>query len=161
MIYATYIIARGAHSSGWHWPDPFLRRTGVEFRFRLHADCAYAMEGEDRYDWNKLYGFSQLVHQRNSLRVGWRARPDGQYETALYCHRAGVISAHLIPEKLSYDTWRRAALTIEAGEYVYYDDLGNRVAIGCMTDCRAGYMLFPWFGGTQTAPHEMHIDIMR
>ena len=112
------------------------------------------------YDINKLYGFSDCDsnHHVNSARFGWRW--NGQaIEIHAYCYvNSKRISAVLGTVKINEPA--KMSIAIVTGKYMF--DLKGEVHTmprGCPGNFARGYQLYPYFGGDETAPHDVRILI--
>lgn len=160
----TYTIKRGKHSSGLRFRPHFGRREfSIDVRFG--AGTEVSVPGPDWKDWSKLFGLSFFAHQHNSVRICWRANPEhsSPIELAPYFYVRG--------KRITMDPVMR----VDPGELVcinawedangwsfYFAYRGLLVPV--FTDIRPrhaclGYYLWPWFGGTSTAPVDMKIEM--
>ncbi len=71
-----YKINENSHSSKLYGFLPhvgFTLNEEIEFECKFDKNCLYKIETSDKYDINKLYGFStSYFHHIQSARVGWR-----------------------------------------------------------------------------------------
>lgn len=120
--------------------------------------CRYDI-GEDQKDWNKLFGVGFFPHHhKKSYRFAWRYDPEydviqiGAYWYIDGERRASVIDVVGInkPVKLMLDYDGDVALWRVNGN-VCWAILGDWPCIG--------YKLGPYFGGNQTAPHDIIIKM--
>ncbi|MDX5422996.1 MAG: hypothetical protein LPK14_12135, partial [Hymenobacteraceae bacterium] len=110
-------------------------------------------------DINKLYGLSDCStdHHTNSARFGWR-----WYENRLEIHaytylntvrRSALIGTVALGAPATYE------LQLKDGEYLFILN-GKRLALPrACTGKGEGYQLYPYFGGDETAPHDISIVI--
>jgi hypothetical protein len=161
---------------GTSWGLSLTNLQAAEVRFK--EDCRYNI-GEDQLDWNKLFGrtTSDLFHQNNSMRVGWRYRLDiDQIELGAYTYRKGERQI-----EIAIDPRTGAPFDISLGlvhleepfyvscahekdEYIFYSEIGelqNKKVLPANKQCDLypSSKLSPYFGGNRRAPHTMHIDI--
>ena len=128
----------------------------VAFIAYFDSDCIYA--GND--DINKLYGFTDcnsLVHE-NSTRFGWRVAGD-TIQIFAYWYNDSKNGYQRIGETIPwrvdhYDMWAK-------GDSYQYTFNGKTIGAPRGSKCSHGIRerLFPYFGGSNTAPHTMHIHI--
>jgi hypothetical protein len=95
-------IKKGRHLSN-QLTGIHLMSTGVRFEVMFTEESKYILEGEDQYDWNKLYGISHgffplvksyMMHY-NSSRFGWRYNTDFNcYEVTPYYYINGERYFH-------------------------------------------------------------------
>lgn len=118
---------------------------------------------ENQADINKLMGFADCnsKHHENSARFGWRWY-EGQLEIHAYCYVNGervntIIGTVPLHEKVDY------LIHLSDSQYVF--QLGNEepVIITRGNVCNIGiyYMLYPYFGGDEVAPHDINIQIQQ
>lgn len=135
-----YKIKEGSHKQ-IRFPKILWNKRAITLTFRFDSSAIYTTQDlSNQLDWNKLMGYSRGYHQMNSIRLGWR--------------------------------WNPKTLKIELGKYSYQD--GNRlmmkideISVGETKSiklefdkgCKVGYMLYPYFGGNETAPHDIQIEI--
>lgn len=112
-------------------------------------------------DWNKLMGFSDCGthHHTNSARVVWRYLPaSGGFQLGEYYYSNGSRSFSAlgnfqlndtIPVKLYIS---KGYYQVEVGQKTGQEQRACNTSIG-------RYMLFPYFGGDETAPHDINIYI--
>lgn len=161
-----YTIKQGKHRSGLKFrPVLFKRRLNAVFEFT--DSCLYEFGDINQKDINKLVGFSFGYHHRNSVRLGWRAVDMEKIELLAYVYRRG----HRIQEWEEHlylgmvKPKERIYLTLEVTRKQYkFSILGDRISK--QTAMRRplilnpfGYMLYPYFGGNYTAPHDVNIKM--
>ena len=68
----TYLIKKGRHSSTLRF-SPFIRCKEVTLCFRFDESARYLPRTVYEAEMiNKLGGFGNILHHRNSIRLGWR-----------------------------------------------------------------------------------------
>lgn len=158
----TYTIKKYHHSSGISfWPAFFKRKMFKKFKF--DSNCSYDLRSIDQYDINKLFGWSQLLHMKDSCRFGWVwSLEKKKMEIHAYCHVNGPRVSEWVCD-IDLDTWYIGQIWLEGGKYCFrvldenkHDILGY-VSIASDFNINLGYELKPYFGGNQEAPHEMKI----
>jgi hypothetical protein len=114
-------------------------------------------------DINKLYRFADNNandHHRFSARFGWAWNP-GQNKLNLfgYIYNNGVEQNKLLGA-VPLNTPAHCAIAVDGNKYVFVLN-GQRTEMrrASTTATGEGYKLFPFFGGTETAPHTIDIDI--
>lgn len=183
-VWDELVIKEGKHRSKPYdltWND----NVNVAYRWQFTESCQYDLEDNDQCDWNKLTGFSFnfKTNHKNSLLIGWRWDLAGYWWVSPYYHLDGhvkwadascsgqeiedlTVDPNLVPlaiypgqEFETHFTIRSdlkvCIVTIivpETGSTTYFelalpedDSFGNTREI------------YPWFGGNETAPHEMTI----
>lgn len=110
---------------------------------------------------NKLMGFSDCgsQHHENSARFAWQWYND-RLEIFAYCYLNGVRTEKFIGTvELHEENRYEIARTSE--EYVFYLNGERKAAVERRAVCQEGvnYMLYPYFGGSVPAPHDVRITI--
>lgn len=155
-----YVIPAGAHSpSGLN----AAVQVGAEARFEALFDesAVYAtVDPANQEDINKLYGFSDCSshHHTNSARFGWRWF-EGAVQIFAYIYADGErMWAYLGDARIGEPA--RYALYADGAEYVFeFGGETARMPRGCAGDGGVKYRLYPYFGGDETAPHDISIRI--
>ncbi|MDX2306361.1 MAG: hypothetical protein NW226_26365 [Microscillaceae bacterium] len=158
MDYQTYIIRQGTHRS----VNSFEFVNSTQFRFEVIFDSSAVYKTrnpENQADINKLYGFSDCFssHQENSTRFGWRWYQN-RLELHAYCYKNGERISEFIT---AIDLHRAYICEINLSEQKYIFKL-NGVTREVPRTCAGnglGYKLYPYFGGDETAPHDIIIKI--
>ena len=151
------IIKKGTHKS-WQCPELILNRDIIRYIVRFDDSCRYNI-GKDQGDINKLFGVGYFPHhQRNSVRIGWNYHPEtDKIRLYAYWYINGVR------DWLYMDS-------VNIGEYVYLSIYINRgthlidikeKTFVIVSKGSFGYLLGPYFGGNQTAPHNINLEIRR
>lgn len=174
-----YTILKGCHYS---WPlfNPIVRILKKDFRRTLELKVKFNKSNkytiDKQRDCNKLYGYSEGHHHTSSMRIGWSYDPDNEdfMNVNYYAFSEGINiknGLYKIVSKVSLDRWYTIKVTtiridddnIEDSVYIE-DDHG--ILVGYYTNVRKlkskryfTYNILPYFGGTTTAPHTMHIDM--
>lgn len=160
----TFRIERGHHVS-----EPMsigFRLGGYPYKesrkVMFGNNCQYVMDGPNQLDINKLWGYSQWNHMRNSFRLGWR-----------WNEKKSVIEVIPFTTFNGSDTRFEASVLFETKPEVsfesaiiinqdrcHYEAGENRITHffdGRLSWPRFGYFLRPYFGGDTIAPHNMDI----
>lgn len=158
--FIKYTIKAGAH-----YADPHAYRpadlNALHFRVRFDSSAVYqSARPENQYDINKLYGFSDngMEHHQCSARFGWRWS-DGALRLFAYVYNAGKM----VSEELGVvpvGTEIRCSIKVEATDYVF--SCGETVRTlprQSTTPTGKGYLLYPYFGGDEAAPHQIAVWI--
>jgi hypothetical protein len=158
----TYTIKKSEHSSGLSfWPQ--ILKQKMFKRFKFDSSCEYDLKDVDQFDINKLFGWSQLYHQHNSCRLGWTWNlKKKKMEIYAYCYVNGKRLNEYICD-VDLDTWYCGQIWLENGNYYFRvlsdkkDEILGYASIPYGFKVNAGYLLKPYFGGNESAPHEMKI----
>lgn len=145
----------------------------MQFNVRLDPSCYYVPrkrpDGEcDEGDMgvSKITGFSGLIPGRTSVRLGWRCTGNtdencieiwayyhikGQHIERMLCQaRCGdVLEVQLLD---AGDRYSVIVMNKESG-FAKYDSIGKPWT------APFGFTHFPWFGGVNTAPHDMTLAV--
>jgi len=162
-----YTIKKGSHSSGFRF-CPVISKKQEVMIVKFDWTCAYLIPGKDQKDWNKLFGWSYLAHQNNSVRWGWRYTP-----------LEGVVPRAVIPNGIQIAPYLHSQGSIIFPKEWIDVPIGKEIELGIhdMNDCflftadsqkiivpysgikkfPIGYKLYPYFGGNQTAPHDVSV----
>jgi hypothetical protein len=158
--YRAYIIPKGQHYAAGN-NFRILEKRSLHFKVRFDSSCIYStVLSENASDINKLYGFSDCGsnHQENSARFGW-VWNGRAIELHAYCYTEGSrVSKSLGTVSIGQETelW----LVAEPGKYVFTMGGKNEVMKRtCSSEQDAAYLLFPYFGGNEVAPHDVKVFI--
>ncbi len=159
--YAIFVIPAGKHDSKWRFES--LQSRTLKFVAIFDQSAIYQTDlDENQYDINKLMGFSDCnsFHHENSARFGWRWL-DRKLEIHAYAYVGGERITEYIGD-VSLDTAYDYQLQITSSNYVFYLHDHNPVRISRNSPCDRGlyYMLFPYFGGDETAPQDISIQVL-
>ena len=165
-IMKQFLIKKGKHSAkGWNVGLTLSRK--LSFRAKLNESCLYHFGDVDDYDINKLFGFSTTwFHHRQSARVGWRVKGD-KFEILTYSYNNGERENKETDILGVVEPGEMFFCTIEdtEKEYVYTFQKGFNENVVTKWDAKQKdwflfhYLLFPYFGGNKSAPHDMRILI--
>lgn len=156
-------------AQGDHFSTPLLTKvfvgTSMSMTVIFDETAKYEFSPQfasDQTDNNKLYGFADCAtsHMQNSARFGWFSL-NNQLVVTAFTHRGGKFYFQIIKE-IETNRPYEASIDISADKkkYIYTFD-GARVEVerGCEADKAIGYHLQPYFGGQQTAPHDVYITV--
>lgn len=132
---------------------------------RIHASCWYNVLGVDNDDWNKLagvYRFADVVKNKNSFILAWRPLNGikNRFELCLYENIEGANVPH---DSAIYQVNSGQLFTFELiytnNKYSLYVD-GNLLGTQ-RNDIKYNWIakLSAWFGGNQTAPWTMFLEM--
>lgn len=158
--YTEYIIPKNQHAA---LTGKYRMVSKKEMRFKALFDssCIYSnIDAANAADINKLYGFSDCAsfHHQNSARVGWLWNGNAIALYA-YCYADGVRSSQLLGTAAIGDPVE-LSITVQPAQYIFdYNGKKTEMKRGCTSDNIAGYQLYPYFGGDETAPHEVRVYI--
>jgi hypothetical protein len=131
------------------------------YKFEVYFDSSaiYTVPTADQHDINKLSGFADngSVHLQFSARFGWRWSDD-HLRLFGYVHNNGQVQEKEIGV-IEIGKIYTCSIKINGSSYVF--DVAGLHSVSlpraATTHKAEGYRLFPYFGGNNVAPHEIHI----
>jgi hypothetical protein len=160
-LYRHFVIRQGEHYAFPRVVET-LQSSRLTFLAKFDASCKYIFDEKGFQDSkNKLLGFSDCnsLHHENSARFAWQWMND-RLEIFAYCYVNGQRVEEFIgvvePEQEN-----RYELSIQNNQYIFKLNDQEPVRINRGSACNTGvhYMLWPYFGGTLPAPHDVHLSI--
>lgn len=155
-----YIIQQGAHYCDQSTFEP-IAYNELNFTVRFDSSAIYqTADPSNQEDINKLYGFSDnnANHEQFSARFGWNW-VRGALRLYAYVYNNGARASHEITA-IQIGTDYACSINVSEDHYVFST---NKVRIEMPRESKtlqaSGYKLFPYFGGDETAPHEINIWI--
>lgn len=133
----------------------------LKFTARFDSTAVYQTQNPvNQYDINKLYGFSDnnQDHHQYSARIGW-CWSDGALHLFGYIYNAGTMSSK---EITTVPIGPDIPCEIRVADSLYIFNVnGKTVKMPRLskTPLGSGYQLYPYFGGEETAPHDVHVWI--
>jgi hypothetical protein len=154
--WSEFVIESGDHKSSSTLE--YTRKKQFTFGVLFDSSAIYkTVDPVNQWDVNKLIGVSDGgLHQKNSARFGWRWL-NNKLELIAYTH----LNGNFYFEKIT---------DLEIGKvYDCYLFMGDDYTFICngevvhMTrwrnDFSNNYYLWPYFGGDETAPHDIKINV--
>lgn len=161
--FVTFLIPKDAHYATARMSES-LQSSSLIFDARFDETAIYDFHDEaSQTNKNKLLGFSDCnsMHHENSARFAWQWHSN-QLEIYAYCYvnsirREEFIGTVPLNESSHY------RLEVTASSYIFYLNDLPPVKIERENVCDKGlyYMLWPYFGGSLPAPHDVSIHIKR
>ncbi len=114
----------------------------------------------NQYDINKLYGFADNGehHHLFSARFGWRWS-DGKLRLFAYVYNNGIVANRELGI-INIGNEQDCSIKVQSNSYIFSLNGVNTIMPRTSTTPNGkGYKLFPYFGGDETAPHDIHIWI--
>lgn len=158
--FVVYTIAKGEHSADKSTLK-LVNASELAFSVRFDSSAVYtAQKPINQFDINKLYGFSDngAPHQQFSARFGWRWS-DGALRLFAYVYNNGKRQEKELGV-LPIGSW--ISCSIQADGEVYRFVLNGAITEmprASTTPQAKGYLLYPYFGGDEVAPHTVRIEI--
>jgi hypothetical protein len=155
----VYTIKQGRHYAD---RNAYKKVSANQLRFAVTFDSSAIYTTTDpgnQGDINKLYGLSDCGsdHHTNSARFGWR-----WYGGKLELHAYSYINQERKSAYIGDIALGKATvceIKLEDDKYVFTAD-GRSVSLPRLCNgAGEGYQLYPYFGGDETAPHDVKITI--
>jgi len=159
--FKQFFIPKGAHYATENKLKP-VETAALKFIVKFDSSAIYhTADPKNQDDINKLYGFSDNGDQHHlySARFGWRWS-NGALRLFAYTYNNGVRDSK---ELGVVDIGKEVECAIEVNREVYSFALNGKVetmARSSSTPVAKGYQLYPYFGGDETAPHDVRIWIL-
>lgn len=158
--FVQYRIGQGQHYAGGNVFRP-VETAALHFVVRFDSTAVYrTAAAENQYDINKLYGFSDnnTDHHQFSARFGWRWS-DGALRLFAYVYNNGQVSARELGP-VTIGTAVACSIGVSGDSYVFtWGDRRQAMPRRSTTALAKGYLLYPYFGGDEPAPHAISIWI--
>ena len=133
-------------------------------------NCTYQLS--TNYDQvNKLFGFSEGYHHWNSARIGWRCTDGEKIELLAYAY---INGQRIIKPMITCrpETWVFCNIQNQPSKYIFkaLDPSGNNITVSIDKPKKISiysffklfiYRLFPYFGGSISAPHDMKLYLLK
>jgi len=133
----------------------------LNFIAKFDSTAIYSnVNPDNRLDINKLYGFSDnnSTHQQFSARFGWRWS-DNALRLFGYVYNDGVRSSKELGT-VAIGTENNCSIKVTEKNYVFSLNGFTDSLLRTSTTVKAnGFKLYPYFGGDETAPHNIYIWI--
>lgn len=160
--FESYTIYKGDHYCDKSVVKAF-KESSLSYIVKFDSTAIYATENKNnQLDINKLFGFSDhsTSHHENSARFGWRWNSHSLWLFA-YIYRSGERSfEQLAPIEIGKEY--RLTIHVRENEYQYLiDDLEFLLPRESGSPQADGYLLWPYFGGDEVAPHDINIWMQR
>jgi hypothetical protein len=159
-VYIDHFIAKGEHSSNQNGYKP-VSSSQLNFVVKFDNSAIYQTDNaSDQGDINKLYGFADNneAHHINSARIGWRWY-NNELQLFAYVYNNTVESNKFITA-VPIGQEINCSIQVSGSNYVFTVNNNQVIMPRTATTLQAeGYLLYPYFGGNETAPHDIHILI--
>lgn len=147
------------HSNFWARLNIFNAKKLIKYKVKFDNNCWYPKINNDSNDLNKIFGFGGADHHKNSIRLCWRPNFENK----------GTISIFTC----WYDDQKRSSkkfCDMKVGEHVEFEIKKNKNGFSVKTSFHNDQInhsdpnptwkrLWPYFGGNNTAPHNMMIEL--
>ncbi|HYG03446.1 MAG TPA: hypothetical protein VD927_13435 [Chryseosolibacter sp.] len=162
-LFQSFTIKKGEHYADVRFPEALQQNT-LSFQAIFDNSAQYDLGDEClQTNKNKLFGFSDCnsMHHENSARFAWQWF-NGQLEIYAYCYVNGGRTEKFIGT-VPLNTPSNYRIEVSGSSYSFY--LNNyppvTIARGNVCDRGVYYMLWPYFGGSVPAPHDVTIKIKK
>lgn len=143
--------------------NKFVQTSYSELKFiaKFDSTAIYTtINPDNQLDINKLYGFSDnnSTHQQFSARFGWRWS-DNALRLFGYVYNNGIRDSKELGT-VSIGSENNCSIKVTATSYVFsLNGITDSLPRASTTVKANGYKLYPYFGGDETAPHNIYILI--
>ena len=157
----NFVVSEGEHYSSPRLVQSLQSNT-LNFTATFNQTAIYQFEDAGFQDSkNKLLGFSDCnsLHHENSARFAWQWYNE-QLEIYAYCYVNGVREEKFLGTVELYKK-NKYQLKVIGSNYIFQLNNQEPVYMKRGNTCDKGiyYMLWPYFGGTIPAPHDVHISL--
>lgn len=155
-----YTLKQGQHFANASTYKP-VDLTELKFAVKFDSSAIYkSIVAENQYDINKLYGFADnnRHHQQFSARFGWRWS-DGALRLFAYVYNDGIVSSGELGT-IGIGAEVTCSIRVAGDAYIFSaGELAFTIPRASTTPTAKGYLLYPYFGGDEAAPHDVTILI--
>ena len=138
-----------------------IETSEMKFVVKFDSSAVYQTRlAENQYDINKLYGFSDnnSDHHQYSARFGWRWSGNALRLFAYIYNEGAVLSKELAIVDIGKEI--SCSIQVTSSSYLFtVNGITVRMPRMATTPQGKGYQLYPYFGGDESAPHDIHIWI--
>jgi hypothetical protein len=142
---------------GFHACLHGFRFKGTKLFFEFFVDDSWYYTPKNQ-GINKILGLSNgILHMKHSIRLGWMCEDD---EIVLYAYaHTGKKNEHVAKEICRVkEGWHTCRIWIHKSYYhIKVDESGAR--INDSYNSKIHYLLYPFFGGKDKAPHNIYFSI--
>jgi hypothetical protein len=158
--FVDYLIKKGEQSCNSNPYQP-VNISELKFMVKFDSSAIYqTVDPDNQVDINKLYGFSDnnALHHQFSARFGWRWR-NNELQVFGYIYNNGTMSFKQIgTAKIGEEN--NCSIKVASNKYIFtLNESSIEMPRASTTGTAIGYQLYPFFGGTEMAPHDVHIWI--
>jgi len=164
-MHNIFTIKKGRHTSS---PLLFLQRfipnfcKAFHFTVEFDKACLYHLDGADTLDINKLFGIGNGInHHNNSVRIGWRCVDNQNIELVTYLYINKIRQEEIILSVIKPEE-KVMCQILFIDKQVIITTTSINVTKTAVLDVKKqlfGFLLWPYFGGNNTAPREMKIEL--
>ena len=159
--YFTFFTIR----AGQHFADgnayKSIETQELKFSVKFDSSAIYrSFLPINQYDINKLYGFSDnnAGHHQFSARFGWRWSDNALRLFAYVYNNGVVVSKELGSVTIGKEV--NCGIKVYGPAYIFScEEIIEYLPRTSTTPLAKGYLLYPYFGGDEPAPHDINIWI--
>ena len=133
----------------------------LKFVVKFDSTAVYqTASSNNQLDVNKLFGFSDnnSDHHQFSARFGWRWSDHGLHLFA-YTYNSGEMTYEELGT-ITIGAEYNCSIKVTGDKYIFtLNDCTKTMERASATTTAVGYMLYPYFGGDEVAPHDINIWI--
>ena len=160
QTFIQYNIFKGSHYCDKNNFVP-VKLNELKFKVKFDSSAIYkTSSAENQTDINKLFGFSDNneFHHEYSARFGWRWS-DNALRLFAYVYNNGKMTFKDLGT-VSIGKENTCAISVSGSEYIFsFNGAETVMPRASRTPEAEGYMLYPYFGGDEAAPHNIFIWI--
>jgi hypothetical protein len=158
--FVEHLIVAGGHNTNNNGYRA-VNTSAMNFIVKFDNSAMYqTVIPDNQHDINKLYGFSDnnQEHHLYSARIGWRWI-NNALSLFAYVYNNGVMTSQEIIQ-VPLDQEINCSIKVQGSQYLFTVS-GMQVTMprAATTETAVGYQLYPYFGGDETAPHDIRIQI--
>jgi hypothetical protein len=161
-IQREYLIEKGQHHAS-NSPVRMFNGDRLSVDVKFNSCAVYqTQEPSQQSSTNKLIGFSDFGshHHQNSARLGWKWLNE-KLEIVAYCY----VDGERIETFVGYaqiGTFHHFEIQVTDSSYLFFMDDQAAIEVERKIENNTGarYMLWPYFGGQETAPHDIRIEMV-
>ncbi len=155
-----YLIKKGQQSCDKSVYQP-VNLSELKFMVKFDSSAIYkTVDPDNQGDINKLYGFSDnnTMHHQFSARFGWRWK-NNELQVFGYIYNNGAMSFLQIGT-VRIGEENNCSIKVAGDKYIFtLNESTIEMPRASNTSTAIGYKLYPFFGGDEMAPHDVHIWI--
>lgn len=165
-----YTIKKNAHyASGFNFG---IHKNGMQMSKTIifNDSCIYNLNNNNQLDINKLFGFSVGLfssNHENSARFGWRWNVETKkIELLAYVYvsgeRVNEWDMNILILSISINSQTFCTISIDGPQYKFEainSEIGGNFILMPRAGNGMGYNQYPYFGGSEVAPHDICINI--
>lgn len=159
-VFVTYTIKKGLQFSDLNIYTP-VNYTEQKFIVKFDSSAIYATtDSANQYDINKLYGFSDSdsLHHIYSARFGWNYLNNKIWLYAYVYNSSTLLKQTLSTVPIGAEI--SCSIKVNTNTYTFIiNGIATSIPRLAKTTTGKGYKLYPFFGGTENAPHDIKIAI--